>query len=270
MKLADFVKPRKPATQFADRPDGQYWIQDGVVFFRHSPIKGADASSFRYFLGGYGIDVKACYSSGKRLRDADLKTFQVLNFTYAKDKQNVWAMGIRIPTAVARSFVVCDDGAHQYDDSDMIVWCGYGKDERGVYYYDYDGKPTLLKKVDPATFVSLGDKTFAKDANHVFLGAAVLPKADPATWEVIAGVYSRDAKRLYWRKVALPGVNPKKFRVLTKGEAKLRAGGDGETWYFDDLQIKRDEYDRLASGKLAWTVLAARVNKRNAAAMSKR
>jgi len=195
---------------------------------------------------------------------ADLKSFEVLNFTYAKDKDNVWAMGIRIPTADPKTFEVCDDGAGRLSD-DTLVWYGYGKDKNGVYYYDFDGKPTLLKKADPATFESLGDKLFGKDAEHVFIGEAVLPKADSKTWEVLAGAYSRDAKRVFCRKIALPGADPKRFQVLTKGDAKLRAGHDDNCWFYFDMPIKKDEYDKLAAGKLNWTVLHGRMNARNAA-----
>jgi hypothetical protein len=264
MKLSDFLRPRKPAAKFAEKPESQYWVQDGVVHFRFNPIKGADAESFRCYLSGYAVDKKNCYSSGKRLK-ADRATFEVLNFTYSKDKNNVWAMGIRIPTADPKSFEVCDDGAFLLSDDDTLVWYGYGKDKNGVYYYDYDGKPTLLKKADPATFESLGDKLFGRDAQHVFINAAVLPKADPATWDVIAGGYSRDAKRVFFQKETLPAADPKRFKVLTKGDAKLRAGCDHAGCFYFDMPIKREEYDKLAAGKLDWTVLHGRRNARNAA-----
>jgi|GEM_PF-4600809 len=58
MKLADFLRPRKPAAKFAEEPDQQYWLNNGVVHFRFNPIKGADAATFRCFLGGYAIDKK--------------------------------------------------------------------------------------------------------------------------------------------------------------------------------------------------------------------
>jgi hypothetical protein len=266
MNLADFVQPRKPVEAFANTLEGQYWLQNGVVRFRSRTLADADAHSFQFFLGGYAVDQKHCYCGAKKMK-ADRATFEVLNYTYTKDKENVWAMGVRIPTADAATFTVCDDGAYYYLSGGDPVWHGYGKDKNGVYYYDCEGKPKLLKKADPATFVSLGDKIFGKDANHVFYYTSVLPKADPATWGVIAGAYSRDAKRVFNCKDALPAaVDPQKFEVLLQGEAKFRAGHDGSHYFYFDMPITKDEYDQLAGGQLDWTVLAGRLNQRNSEA----
>lgn len=265
LKLADFLRPRKPcpADEFEDKDAEQYWLKDGVVHFRFNPIKGADADTFRYFLGGFAVDKKHAYAHGKRLQ-ADVKTFAVLNFTYAKDSKSVWAIGIRMPTADPKTFVVCDDGALHDDECDILLPYSYGKDKKGVYYYDYDGKPTLLKKADPSSFNTSGDKHFGKDANFVFAGAAVLPKADCKTWKLIAGHYSRDAKRVFYGMQEVKGADPKKFKVLGKGEGKFRAGTDGGAWFFHDMPIKQKDYDGLVSGKLDCLDLQFRMQKRNA------
>lgn len=265
MNLVDFIQPRKPIEQFANTLEGQYWLQNGVVRFRSKTLADADAPSFQFFLGGYAVDQKNCYCGAKKMK-ADRATFEVLNFTYAKDKENVWAMGNRIPTADPQTFIACDDGCFYTRDGDPN-WGGYGKDPHGVYYYDLDRKQWLLKKADPATFVSLGDGIHGKDEKYVYLSGAILHKADPATWGMIAGGYSRDAKRVFFRGDALPnGTDPQKFQVLLTGEAKLRAGHDGNTYFYCDMPIAKEEYDQLAVDKLDWILLSARLNQRNCGA----
>lgn len=261
--LKDFVTPFRPGPKFEDNARGQYSMQNGIVYFRFTPMK-ADAETFRCYLGGYGVDKKACYSSSKRLQGADPKTFQVLNFTYAKDASTVWCMGIRIPDADPKSFEVCDDGARRPEGSDSLLWYGYGKDKKGVWYYDFDGKPTLLKKATAASFVSVGDYFCGQDENFVFRGAAVIPKADVKTWRLLSGPYSCDSKRVFCQKDVVRGADPETFTVLTKGEAKNRAGRDAHTCFYFDMQISEKRYEELASGKLDWTVLHAEWNRKNA------
>jgi hypothetical protein len=263
--LKDFVTPFKPGSKFEENPRGQYSIQNGVVHFRFTAMK-ADAETFRCYLGGYGVDKKACYSSAKRLNGADPKTFQVLNFTYAKDATAVWCMGIRIPEADPKSFDVCDDGARMAVDSDTLIWYGYAKDRKSVWYYDFDGKPTLLKKATAASFVSVGDYIHGKDENFVFIGAAVIPKSDVATWRLLPWPYSCDAKRVFCMNDCVREADPRTFTVLTSGEAKNRAGRDTKTCFYFEMPISEKRYEQLASGELDWTVLHAQLNKKRSEA----
>ena len=45
---------------------------------------------------------------------------------------------------------------------------------------NFAGKIKILKRADPATFVSNNDGYFAWDAKSIFWGGYLLPKADPA------------------------------------------------------------------------------------------
>ena len=54
---------------------------------------------------------------------------------------------------------------------------GYAKDSKAVYYENFAGKIKILKKADPATFVSNNDGYFAWDAKSIFWGGYLLPKA---------------------------------------------------------------------------------------------
>src|SRR5262245_41492649 len=159
-----------------------YWIRAGKVMYRHYPLAGAHAESFRFYRGSFGKDRKNCYCTSHIFAGGNGSTFRALNYTYATDGVSVWTMGGKVKDADAASFVVCDDGVCHLQPGDLRAPHGFGKDRERVYYYDYDGKPNWVRTASPATFVSLNDGYYGKDAGHVFCGRAVLPKADVVTW----------------------------------------------------------------------------------------
>lgn len=76
---------------------------------------------------------------------------------------------------------------------------GYAKDSKAVYYENFAGKIKILKKADPATFVSNNDAHFAWDAKSIFWGGYLLPKADLQSWRIVNARkgLSRDDKHFY-------------------------------------------------------------------------
>ena len=65
-------------------------------------------------------------------------------------------------------------------------------------FYDEDAQE-ILKKADPATFVSNNDGYFAWDARFIFWGGYLLPKADLQSWRIVNTEMdlSRDDKHFY-------------------------------------------------------------------------
>lgn len=78
-----------------------------------------------------------------------------------------------------------------YHVRDGIVW----------FLSDWTSQAFEVTSADAATFkFPLPNGTnsdYAKDAKHVFLRGQIIPGADPATFEVLRGVFSRDAKQVY-------------------------------------------------------------------------
>lgn len=108
------------------------------------------------------------------------------------------------------SFVVCDDGVKLIEQirtmSDgtqrpirVRIPYGYAKDSKAVYYENFAGKIKILKRADPATFVSNNDGYFAWDAKSIFWGGYLLPKADLQSWRIVNTEMdlSRDDKHFY-------------------------------------------------------------------------
>jgi len=205
-----------------------FWTDGKKVFFRGYEIKGADIESFEHFPGAWAKDKKGCYLVSTKLRGADPLTFSVLNYTYAKDRSNVWTIGGRVEEADAETFEICDDGKKslglQFEKSDKgemiryecIVPYGFAKDKNNVYYYDYQGKTKIVRKADATRFTSLNDSYFGYDEKNVFCGAAVIPKADPATWKKLRDkyYYSRDGNKVYYFNRLIKEADAETFEVV--------------------------------------------------------
>ena len=219
----------KLATVFNEHDENAlYWTDGKTVFFRRYEIKGADIESFEQFSGCWAKDKTHCYSGDTKLQKADSETFEVLNFTYAKDKFNVWTMGGRIAEADAETFKVCDSGRSslgprfEWSPEKQKTWYehfvpyGYGKDKNNVYYYDFNGKPNIVKKALTSSFQSLGDGYFGFDEKSVFCKLSVIPKANPATWKKLREdyYYSKDQNRIYYFNRLIKEADAETFEVV--------------------------------------------------------
>lgn len=186
-----------------------YWTDGKKVYWRFSEVSG-DVEHFVWFNRCFAKDGKHCFLQNTKLRNVDHASFTVLNNCYAKDHQSVWTTGGRFEPEDISSFVVCDDGVRLIENiqtmSDgtqrpvrMCIPYGYAKDSKAVYYENFAGKIKVLKKADPATFVSNNDGDFAWDAKSIFCGGYLLPKADLQSWRIVDAqkALSRDAKHFY-------------------------------------------------------------------------
>src|SRR5262245_51880371 len=131
----EYLREYEPSDVFVDDdPARAYWIRDGrEVLFRHYPIRGADPRTFRFFLGAFAKDARACYCTNSRLRGAALDSFRALNLTYASDATHVWTLGGELKGADVATFAVCDDGARRIIRN--LIPTGYARDRASVYFY---------------------------------------------------------------------------------------------------------------------------------------
>jgi DKNYY family len=230
-----------PASQFVESdPRTQYWIRDGRIYFGGSPVRQADAASFRFYLGGFAVDAGNCYCNGCRLTGADPTSFRALNYAYYKDDHHVWTVFGEVKRADASSFVVVDDGAiGSYGN-----WCafGFGKDTNGVYYIGVHGYMGWLSGVDPNSFVSCGDGHFGFDAVYVYAGNKKLPKARPTSWTRIGGLYSRDENRIYYLNRLIRDADPGSFWVTPEPDRHGQLARDRTRYYFNGTEIEPDEF----------------------------
>ena len=192
----------------------KYWTDGKAVYWRFDQVS-RDVEHFVWFNYHFAKDSKHCFLQSTKLRNVDHDSFTALNNCYAKDCKSVWTTGGRFEPEDISSFVVCDDGVKLIEEirtmSDgtqrpiqLRIPYGYAKDNKAVYYENFVGKIKILKKADPAPFVSNNDGHFAWDAQSVFCGGYLLPKADLQSWRIVDAQkkLSRDSKHFYiWNKL---------------------------------------------------------------------
>jgi hypothetical protein len=136
--------------------------------------------TFRFYLGGFAKDAKACYSQGRNLTGANPETFRALNYCYASDGVRAWCIGGEFKDCDGATFEVLDDGDYDLGVRNLRAPYGYAKDATQVWYYSFDGKPNLVKKAEAATFRVLGNQ-FAMDTPAVYAAGTTIRNADPKT-----------------------------------------------------------------------------------------
>lgn len=244
MDLHKFTRERILGRPFQqDDPTTEYWSRDGVVYYRAFSIAGADPSTFRFYLGSFAKDANHCYCTNTQLRNAHPESFRAMNFAYFTDDESVWTMGGRLPDVDATTFVVCDDGANPMRTG--WVPYGYGKDSTRVYYYDFSGKPCVVRKAAATTFESLGDHYFGRDHQYVFCGLAVLPGANRESWRKIHGHYSTDGRRIYYFNRRIAKADAETFQVYPAHDPTTQLAKDRNTYYWNDGIITQVDYDRM-------------------------
>ncbi|GHU07199.1 hypothetical protein FACS1894151_01170 [Spirochaetia bacterium] len=234
-----------------------YWTDEVKVYFRHYEIKGADIETFEHYFGCWAKDKKNCYLGSNKIKDVNKETFTILNSTYAKDDFNVWTLGGKIKEVDAKTFEVCDNGKYSLGKNykkitetegiyyELFVPYGFGKDKNNVYYYDFNGKPNIVKNALPETFVSLNDGFFGYDEKNVFCKINKLNKADPKTWKIIkSGYYYSKDKILYYFNRIIKDADPETFEVIEKIQKiglPLQLAKDKNNYYLNDRIITKEE-----------------------------
>lgn len=246
MAIAKHTREYNPASTFDDRDlQTLYSLNSaGKVLYRRHPVRGADPKTFRFYLGSFAKDAKHCYCQNKKLQGANPETFRALNYTYYTDGQSVWALGGKLEDCDAATFQVCDDGIEaQSLVPDQPLMYGYGKDKDRVYYYDFSGKPKWVRKAAAASFVSLNDGIFGKDAKYVFCGTSPIPKADVATWQPLGSNYSADIQRVFYFNREIDVADRPSFCVVPHRIVKLAK--DRHRYYCNDEVVTKDAFDDL-------------------------
>lgn len=142
--------------------------------------------------------------------NADRVTFRVLAGQFARDADQIFQMGVKIPGADVASFSVISG---QF---------GYAQDDNHIY-----GPHGVITVADPETFKML-TKNYSMDAGHVFFDGKNIPEANSGSFEVIeSGLYAIDDKSVFYAGKLLKNTSPEGFTV--KGPRAFTA--DGRTFF---------------------------------------
>ncbi|MEG3755713.1 DKNYY domain-containing protein [Psychromonas arctica] len=170
--------------------DSGYLISGGKVLCYGEIIDGANADSFTYLHGLYGMDehylyyykdikipLKATPSAVNKANDQYIKhgdqilyhgevisenadSFKIINDEYAKDSQHVYAQGELIDGMVPEGFTVISPY--------------YRKDKNQAYYFN-----TPIPGSDPDTFKVLND-AISKDHQHIYYDGYIISNRAPS------------------------------------------------------------------------------------------
>jgi hypothetical protein len=222
-----------------DAEHGDYARDKNHIYIWGNVIE-ADTNSFRIIKseGYFSTDRYHVFHGSKILQDADPLTFQIVDekHGFVKDAGHVYLHSQLVDVADAATFVFLKEA----DDKRMYI--SYMKDIHHVYYwYDRD-LPTVMDVADPGTFQLL-EGAYTKDANHVYCNGEQMPGVDIETFAMAGTDYARDANRAYYFDEALEGIeDPATFRLLyTNGLHDWCR--DRKAYYFERKKISGIDYN---------------------------
>ncbi|OAI56010.1 hypothetical protein AYO49_04980 [Verrucomicrobiaceae bacterium SCGC AG-212-N21] len=220
-----------------------YHVREGVVWYLPSwtsepfVVKDADVASLKFPLPkgtdqDFARDATHVFLSGKTIPGADPATFEIFDHRFSRDARNVY-LG---------HDVFCGDPAHFSRVSGNFV-----KNGHSVYLITQAGRGEVVSK-DPANFSELSGAdsySFCADRAQVFVNGNPIEGAQPASFKVLDGGYTRDAARTYYFDKPMPdGTDADTLQPLAGGYAKDRgrvyylgkvlAGADAATFEITD------------------------------------
>lgn len=197
-----FSSPEQPAVISYDakfKTDGKNVLTDkGAV------VQGADPAKFISIGMGYGMDNKKIYYCEKEVLNADVDTFFVLNYAYAKDKNTAYFKGEKI----------CDLSCNFRTFKQAA---GYATDNTFVYY-----NGAVLENSDPMAFQAVGDASFdgavflARDNVCTYYNGEIIDYMDNETLSCIGKNFYKDRNGVYYITTKLSDLNPQEVRVINE------------------------------------------------------
>jgi hypothetical protein len=214
VRIVELPKFGKPGNR---ENDERYYSLDGKnVFCDDSVIKGADFESFVYCLG-FAKDKNSCYRRSQKYKEADPKTFEVLNFHFAKDKNHIYSLDGIAKKVDHETFEVLDVGYEINNFGEKSATVSFSSDKTGIWWMDYYSlKPVLIKGTNKNTFQRIDD-SFSKDDKYVYYIGARLPKGNPLTWKRLnqETYFSQDQNRIYFTQNLLEDADSETFEIIS-------------------------------------------------------
>lgn len=178
-------------------------------------------------------DDRHVYSLGRRIR-ADRASFRMLNDVFARDRNTVFAALGPLREADAESFEIVSTWR---DDEIGNMYHAYAKDRANVFFDSGMGKTRLMKGADPSSFKWLG-KDYGADSRRVYLAGYLVEGADPATFRHHKGPYATDAAHCFYRTKRLRKLQPSTFSVIEcEGTPRVEFARDAHRVVYRDLEL---------------------------------
>lgn len=191
-----------------------YHVENGVVYWNATPLKGADAATFHSPNDYWAMDRTHVWTLSTRRRGIDRSSFEVLNNLFAKDKDAVYTIEGKVEDADPASFEVLGPATDGLST--------HARDCNRAYHLSYsDPSPTVLRGADPATFRALANE-WARDEKKVWHTSNRLVPFDAARLRLLGEMYATDEKRVYYASHCIEDADPATFEVVDKLIARDR------------------------------------------------
>jgi hypothetical protein len=155
--------------------------------------------------GQFGVDAYHAFYAITPIKDADPKTFRVL------------------------------DSSLEYFSGQCFLCSAYVADAQSVWYAGWAF--TRVRNADPASFISLGGG-YGCDRERIYFEGKVIEGADRVTWRRWAGLLSIDRNNVYFTNKKIKGVDRPSVCLLTVQDSFM----DRHRIYRCNRALTPDEY----------------------------
>lgn len=176
-------------------------------------------------------DKQRVYRKGVLLRGITPEGFHIFNPAYIGNRQVIYTPYGDAKIAHPDTFETLDDGIGMYGPE------GYGRDAEFVYFFTYSTETSYAIRLrtckNPAAFTILSDG-YTKDDERVYYCQTTVKRAIAQSFIVLSDGYARDDKHIFWRDQLLKA-KVQDFVILGDGYA-----GDGRQVFFNGMLLEAD------------------------------
>lgn len=181
-------------------------------------VLNADYNSFKEISKEYGIDNKNVFYKSLPIKDADVKTFKIIDDYLSKDKNNYYFNGNMIDCDYDSFEKMNEKGFFYKDKNSLFSEKEIRLGSKGVRYEIV--KTLVSLKNSSASTLKIFSSAWAKDDNQVYRYGEVFKKADVNTFEYldINAYYdwAKDKNNLYSSSVKkiMKGIDAPSFKAF--------------------------------------------------------
>ena len=225
--VSGIVEQTKESREVKNELPEEYKIKADGVYYKDELIEEADIATFEYIEYRYAKDKNNIYYLGERVKNIDRLTFEYLGKGYAKDKNYVYYSFMKGLDSEVGIIKEADMETFEYLDN------FYAKDKDHVYELGEVSEEEnwrtgeVSEEKDPATFEIL-NRYITKDKDNVYYyvltsAKGIFREADSATFEILGDRYYKDKDNVYYDYHdynKIEGADPVTFEVLSEGYSK--------------------------------------------------
>ena len=213
---AKYVKDDKNLYKF--ETDSLSYFSSNEIKTKKVSIDGLDVKSFKVLENNkdsyfdYYVDKSNVYidkDNLEKITGADRNSFEILGYSIARDKNNVYNKGEKLGNIDIASFKYFDNGI--------------AKDKNRVFFMD-DRKD--IKNVDAKTFERMGESYYFRDKNNVFalkndysdsnynLVLEMSKNIDRSSFDILNAEFGKDKNGVYYFGEKIDGISSNNAKVV--------------------------------------------------------